>query len=115
LLEENGLTVGAQASGRDEALGLAFAEPPDLALVDLSVDDDTGLTLVAELHRLGIPVVVCSSHEEPAYVRRALDSGARAYVAKRDLGRALVRTLRDVLNGWVLISPRAADDLPDGT
>jgi DNA-binding NarL/FixJ family response regulator len=114
LLAENGLTVGAQAAGRDEALRLVGFETPGLALVDLSMGQDEGLALVADLHTLGIPVVVCSTHEEPAYVRRALDAGARAYVAKRDAGRALVRTVRDVLNGWMLISPRAADDLGSG-
>jgi len=114
LLAENGLPVSAQAAGRDEALRLAGAQTPGLALVDLSMGQDEGLALVADLHRLGIPIVVCSTHEEPAYVRRALDAGARAYVAKRDVGRALVRTVRDVLNGWMLISPRAADDLGSG-
>lgn len=111
LLAENGFAVTAQAAGRDEAQRLVRAKAPGLALVDLSLNQDESLALVADLHRLGIPVVVCSTHEEPAYVRRALDAGARAYVAKRDVGASLVRTVRDVLNGWMLISPRAADDL----
>jgi DNA-binding NarL/FixJ family response regulator len=84
-----------------------------VVLVDLSLGEDDGLSLVADLCRLGIPAIVCSTHEEPEYVRRALDAGARAYVAKRDAGQALARTIRCVLEGWVLISPRAADDLPE--
>ena len=114
LLAENGLAVTAQAEGRDEALRLAAAEAPRLALVDLSPSQDESLSLVADLHKLGILVVVCSTHEEPQYVRRAFRAGARAYVAKRDAGTALVRTVRDVLNGWVMVSPRAADDTPFG-
>lgn len=114
LLEENGLVVCAQAAGCEEALGLVIEKKPELALVDLSLGADDGLALVAELHHRGIPVVVCSSHEEPQYVRRAFDAGARAYVANRDAGRALVRTVRDVLDGWVVISPHAANGLPEG-
>jgi two-component system response regulator DevR len=111
LLEESNLVVCAQARTRNEALRFASVVRPDVALVDLSLGDDEGLALVVELHDLGVPVVVCSSHEEPEHVRRALASGARAYVAKRDAGSGLVRTLHDVLAGWILISPRAAEDL----
>lgn len=114
LLEANDLAVFAQASTRSEALAQVAARHPGLALVDVSLGNEDGLALVADLNRLGVPVVVCSSHEEPVFVWRALDSGARAYVSKRDANRALVRTLRDVLDGWVLISPRAADSLPNG-
>jgi DNA-binding NarL/FixJ family response regulator len=114
LLTENGLAVTAQTGRRDEALRLVAAETPAVALVDLSLNQEESLALVADLHKLGILVIVCSSHEEPQYVRRAFRAGARAYVAKRDAGEALVRTVRDVLKGWVLVSPRAADDLPEG-
>jgi DNA-binding NarL/FixJ family response regulator len=112
LLEENGLFVCAQVGGRQEALRFTSVIQPDAALVDLSLGEEDGIVLVADLHRLGVAVVVCSSHEEPECVRRALSAGARGYVAKRDAGPALVRTLRDVMGGWVLISPGAAVDLP---
>jgi DNA-binding NarL/FixJ family response regulator len=107
LLEEHQLAVRAQAGRAAEALACATRERPDLAVVDLSLEDS--LSLVTALRDQGIPVVVCSSLEKPEYARKALAAGARAYVAKRDAGQALVRTIRDVLDGWVLISPRAAD------
>jgi len=47
--------------------------------------------------------------EGEEHLRRALNAGARAYVAKGDTARNLPRILRDVLDGWVLISPRAAE------
>ena len=114
LLEANGLPVMAQASGREEALMQVAAKRPDVALVDLSLGHDSGLALVSDLHKLDIPTVVCSNHEDPECVRRALNAGARAYVSKRDAGQALARAVADVLGGWVLISPRAAGGLPDG-
>jgi hypothetical protein len=45
----------------------------ELALVDFSLGDDDALRLVAELCARDIPVLVCSTHDEPGYVRRALD------------------------------------------
>lgn len=113
LLEEEGLCVWAQVGGRDEALACVALERPDLALVDLSLGDEDGLPLVTELHRLGIPVIVCSSHEDPTHVRHALAAGARAYVAKREASQALAHAIREALEGWVLVSPRAADDLAE--
>ena len=108
LLEESGMTVCAQAGDLKEAMELLDRMHPDLVLVDL-LPGDEGLRLVADLNSRGIPVVVCSSHQDPECVRRALDAGARAYVAKGDAARTLPRIMKDVLNGWVLISPRAAE------
>lgn len=108
LLEENGTIVCAQAGGLTEAMTILATLRPDLVLVDLYHDTED-LQLVAELNRQGIPVVVCSSHQNPKFARQALDAGARAYVAKEDAARTLPRILEDVLNGWVLISPRAAE------
>ena len=108
LLEEHQLSVWKQTDQATEALACVVQDQPDLAVVDLSLEDS--LPLVTALRDRGIPVVVCSSQEGPEYARKALAAGARAYVAKRDVGQALVRTIHDVLDGWVLISPRAADE-----
>ena len=108
LLEEHQLSVWKQTERAAEALASVIQEQPDLAVVDLSLEGS--LPLVKALRDQGIPVVVCSSLEGPEYAKKALAAGARAYVAKRDAGQALVRTIHDVLEGWVLISPRAADE-----
>ena len=72
------------------------------------------LALIADLRALDVAVLVCSMHEEPGYVRRALAAGARGYLTKREAPRELARAVRDVLDGWMLISPRAAEGLRDG-
>jgi two-component system, NarL family, invasion response regulator UvrY len=59
----------------------------ELVLVDLSLGDDDALRLVAELCARDIPVLVCSTHDEPGYVRRALTAGARGYITKREARR----------------------------
>ena len=111
ILAEAGLGRCLEVSGRDGALDVAARETPHLALVDLSPGTDEALQLVAELCARNIPVLVCSMHEEPSYVRRALAAGARGYVTKREAPRELVRVVRDVLDGWTMISPRATEGL----
>jgi len=111
VLNEEGVGECREAVGREEALAVASREPLDLALVDLSPGTEDALALVAELCARNIPVLVCSMHEEPGYVRRALAAGARGYITKREAPRGLARAVHDVLEGWMLISPRAAEGL----
>ena len=111
VLVEEGIGECCEASGREEALAAAGREPPDVALVDLSPGTEEAFRLVAELCQQNIPVLVCSAHEEPSYVRRALAAGARGYITKREAPRELARAVRDVLEGWMLISPHAAEGL----
>lgn len=111
VLAEEGAGDCREAAGREEALEAIGREPPDVALVDLSLDSGDALALIAELCARDIPVLVCSMHEAPGYVRRALAAGARGYITKREAPRELARAVRDVLEGWMLISPRAADGL----
>ncbi|MDT8068039.1 MAG: response regulator transcription factor [Terriglobia bacterium] len=111
VLTEEGIGECREAAGRDEALAAAAGELPDLALVDLSPGTEDALKLVAELCARNVPVLVCSTHEGPGFVRRALAAGARGYITKREAPRELARAVRDVLDGWMLISPRAAEGL----
>jgi two-component system, NarL family, invasion response regulator UvrY len=111
VLAEEGVGDCREAVGREEALDAATREPPDMALVDLSPGTEDALGLVAELCARSIPVLICSMHEEPGYVRRALAAGARGYITKREAPQELARAVRDVLAGWMLISPSAAEGL----
>ncbi|HUX27317.1 MAG TPA: response regulator transcription factor [Terracidiphilus sp.] len=111
VLAEEGVGECCEAAGRDEALEVAVREPLRLALVDLSPGTDEALQLVEELCARNVPVLVCSTHEEPDYVRRALRAGARGYITKREAPRELAHAVRDVLDGWTMISPRAAEGL----
>jgi DNA-binding NarL/FixJ family response regulator len=113
LLGRDGLAVCTQAAAAGEALARLADAVPDLALVDLSLGEEDGLGLIAALAARGIPVLVCSLHEEPDYVKRALEAGARGYLTKREAPRELLRAIEDVLDGWVMVSPRAADTLPE--
>ena len=111
VLTQEGLGACREAAGREEALAAATSEPPDLAVVDLSPASDDALELVAELSARNIAVLVCSMCEDPGCVRRAMAAGARGYITKPEAPPELARAVRGVLEGWMLISPRAAGGL----
>ncbi len=100
-----------EAAGRGEALAAVSAERPKLALVDLSPETDGALELIEGLCARNTLLLVCPMHEDAVHVRRALAAGARGYIAKREAPCDLARAVRDVMEGWMLISPRAAEGL----
>ena len=113
MLEAEGLGSCREAGGRAEALDAVSREAPDLALVGLSMDQDAATALVTELRDRRVPVLVHTRQETPAHVKRALAAGARGVVTKDEAPAWLVRAVRDVLAGWIVISPGAADGLDE--
>jgi DNA-binding NarL/FixJ family response regulator len=108
LLEPEGIAVCAEASGREDACFRLQTLRPDLALVDLSLGEEDGLTLVADLRKHELPVLVYSMHEDGQRVEGAFAAGALGYVTKRELQGVLVQAIREVAAGCRFVSPRAA-------
>jgi len=90
--------VGTATSG----LQLAFIRNYDLIIVDVHLPDGSGLDLIRQvkLVRPNAVVLVLSNLPRDPYERAALQSGARAFVAKRDatylLGTAVLSLLEEV-------------------
>ena len=99
-------TVILHAAGAEAALGLALMDPTiDCVLMDLSMPGMDGFAGVSELQRRcpAIPVIVLSSSEAPADVRRALSLGARGYIPKSAASRTVMAALQLVLAGGTYI------------
>jgi DNA-binding NarL/FixJ family response regulator len=111
LLEEEGFAPCCQAEGGAHVAACLGAFSPDLAMVDLSLGDESGLALITELRARGVPVLVYSMHEDPSHVERAFAADAQGYVTKREVSKTLVQAIRAVLAGRRFVSPRAAQGL----
>jgi two-component system KDP operon response regulator KdpE len=81
-LRARGYAVDTAASG-EEALDLAAAHHPDLAIVDLGLPDIDGVEVVAGIRGWSrLPIIVLSVRSEEAEKVQALDAGADDYVTK---------------------------------
>ncbi len=113
VLEAEGVGICSEAAGRAEALDIVRTDIPDVALVDLSMAREDPFSLISELRAHRIPVLVCSLHDDPAHVKRAVAAGARGYITKCEAPVGLARAVRAVLEGWMLISPHAAESFEE--
>jgi DNA-binding NarL/FixJ family response regulator len=111
------LVVCGEAETAPAALEALATAGVDLAVVDLSLKDSSGLELIKSLQRLepAVPVLVLSMHDETLYAERAFRAGARGYVNKRESAQKVVEAVRRLLEGKLYVSEKAAEVLAGQT
>jgi len=99
------LHVCCAAGNAEEALAAMDCQP-DMAIVDISLQADSGLELVKTLrHRYPeLAILVLSMHDESLFAERALRSGANGYLMKLEATEHVVSAIREVLAGNIYMS-----------
>ena len=94
------------ARGSEEALEAAKAQSFDLAIVDLRLADEDGMTLMEKLHALyaGIPVIILTGHASVEGAVEAMKRGAYTYLTKPFDPRELILQIARALESCKLAS-----------
>ncbi|MET9921009.1 response regulator transcription factor [Streptomyces sp. NPDC006435] len=114
---EPDIEVVAQVARGDEVVAAAHAHDIDVALLDIEMPGMTGIDAAAVLRRElpDVKVVVVTTFGRPGYLRRAMESGAAAFLVKDAPAAELAAAVRKVLAGERVIDPTlAAAALADG-
>jgi DNA-binding NarL/FixJ family response regulator len=114
LLEvQDGIEVVGEAGDGATALDLAAGLTPDVILLDLKLPGLDGIAVLTELKARGSTarVLILTSATEPASASLAIRSGASGVVYKDVDPDALVRAIRSVHDGHLLLAPEAAGSL----
>ncbi|ANW04162.1 response regulator [Bradyrhizobium icense] len=84
---------------------------PDIAVIDLSLPDISGLELARRLSKRcpAVKIIALTVHEDRAYIHPALEAGARGYLLKRSAGDELLRAIRAVNEGAIYLDPAIAE------
>lgn len=95
-----------EAVSGERALERAMVEPtPDLVLLDLGLPGVDGFEVLRRLRAddrtRRVPVIVVSSSEEEADVRRAYDEGANSFISKSDSPEKTLERLRLLPVYWL--------------
>ena len=108
--QQAGMTVCGTAGDAPRALEKISATKPNVVIVDLSIENGSGIELIKNIRALdsGAAVLVFSMHEERFYAERALRAGARGYIMKRETADKIIGGIRDVLAGKLCVSPNMA-------
>src|ERR1700736_4669548 len=86
---------------------------PDVALIDISLKNESGLELVKTLQAQfpQVALIVLSMQHEELYGERALHAGARGYVMKRETTKNVLTAIRRVVKGDIYVSDRVVTSM----
>src|SRR4051794_11084365 len=92
-------SICGEAGDNAGALALVAQSDPDLAIIDLSLGNESGIDLIRQL-RSSYPklaMIVLSMHDEQVYAERCIRAGARGYIMKRESTKNIVEAIHEVL------------------
>lgn len=103
----HGLELLAQAANGREAWELIEALRPDVAIVDISMPELTGIEVARKTVNAGFRtrVVVLTMLEDPSTALQAQEAGAAGYVLKDNTFEELVMAVRTVAAGGTFVTP----------
>ena len=89
--------VGEATSGM-AAIALIRRTKPDVAVVDISIPEMTGLEVARQvvIEQPAIKVLVLTLYDESVYVQQALEAGVHGYLVKRSAADELIRAIRAI-------------------
>jgi len=104
------LEVCGEAVSEPQALELIGTVQPGVAIVDISLENGSGIELIKSIKLLhpAVTVLVLSMHDESLYAERALRAGARGYIMKREAAKKIILGIRSVLAGQLYVSDKIA-------
>lgn len=107
--------VAAQATTIAEALTQLEHVQVQMALIDISLQQENGLELVKTLKatKPEIQCIVVSMYDEIIYASSALKAGARGYIMKQEAASSLLDAIALVLKGKVYLSPPMRERMLD--
>jgi DNA-binding NarL/FixJ family response regulator len=102
------LIVCGEAKDSAQTINRIAKARPNVALIDISLENESGLELVKQLGSQfpQVALIILSMHDEALYAERALRAGARGYVMKHETSKSVLASIRQVLGGGVYVSEK---------
>ena len=103
---QDDLIICGEAKNSAQALDGIMKADADVALIDISLENESGLELVKQLGSQfpQVALIVLSMHDETLFAERVLRAGARGYVMKHETSKNVLASIRQVLGGGVYVS-----------
>jgi DNA-binding NarL/FixJ family response regulator len=110
LTTDENIEVVAEANDGREAVDLALAHRPDVALLDIRMPYLDGLAAAAQIIGAApaVAVAILTTFGEDGYLARAIDDGARGFLLKSGNPRELLAGIHAIAEGGAYLSPSLA-------
>jgi DNA-binding NarL/FixJ family response regulator len=107
LEDEDGIEVLGEASTGGEAVSLVARARPDVAILDIRMPEMDGIQAAREIAAApgDTRVIMLTAHDDRRLMVEAVQAGARGYVLKVRDAEYLVRSVRLVAEGNLVIDP----------
>ena len=105
---EKDFEVVGMAENANEAITLIQDKEPDVAMVDLSLKESSGIELIKDLQGLcpDVRILVVSLHDEELYSERVLRAGAKGFIMKAEAVDDIITAVKKVAKGEIYLSAR---------
>ncbi len=102
---EDGFQVVGQAENTAKALERTKALQPQIILLDITLSNSSGLTLLPELLAASpnSRVIMLTMHNDCSYLQEAMEKGAKGFVLKKGIDVDLIYAIRLVMQGELYI------------
>ncbi|MCZ0703299.1 NarL family two-component system response regulator LiaR [Natronobacillus azotifigens] len=107
---EDNFDVVGEASSGNEGVKVVLAEKPDVVLMDLIMEDGTGMEATKEI-KANLPnckVIILTSYYDDAQVFPVLEAGAFSYLLKTASADEIVNAITKAYQGENVIEPKVA-------
>ncbi len=110
LAQEPDMDVVAEAADGAEAIRLAGAVKPDVAIIDIAMPGVDGIEATKQIKAKypTVAVLILSAYDDDQFVFSLLEAGAAGYLLKSVRGRELVDAVRQVFAGESVLHPSIA-------
>jgi len=107
---EDDIEVVGQASSGKEAIELARRLQPDVVLMDLIMEDGTGVEASKQIKQdlPKVQIIILTSYIDESLVFPALEAGALSYLLKTSQAHEIVDAIRLAIKQEAVIEPKVA-------
>lgn len=103
--------VIAEAATVDSALDLTEQLLPDVILLDIRLERESGLELLRHVSEFETKILILTSFDDEEHVRAALQGGAHGFILKNVSDELLCDAIRTIHQGGRVLSPQISEQM----
>jgi two-component system invasion response regulator UvrY len=113
LLESDPTVKVIDAADGDAGYAAYFAHRPDVALIDMNLPGLSGLEVCRRIlqRQPDARIIIFTMNDDPVFAARAIEAGAKGYIAKNDDPLLIAEAVRRVAEGGGYLHPEMAREI----